>query len=81
LCGAAVKSIHTDSGTVELSHDKAVFLDKITNGFFLVENPLEPLMLVHVALYDLFLSLKDVAEVFTRIERSSIRPLLKSVKL
>jgi hypothetical protein len=81
LCQAAVKSIDTDSGAVELSHDKTVFFDKIADGFFLVEDSLKPLVLLHVALYDFLLRVKDVAEMLALTEHGWIRPLSKSAKL
>jgi hypothetical protein len=68
----AVKSIDTDPGTVKLSHDKAVFFNKITDRFFLIGDSLKPFVLVHVTLYDVLLSLKDITEVFALIEHGSL---------
>ena len=75
------ESILADAGAIELSHDKSVFVDEITDRLIPVLDALEPLVLVHVALDELDLGGQDVLQVSALVEHGSIHPFLKSLKL
>jgi hypothetical protein len=64
----ALESVFAHSRTIELPHDKAVFLNEIKNGLFLVGNPLEPLVLVNVTLDNVYLSIQNIMEMFAFVE-------------
>jgi hypothetical protein len=77
-----VESVLARTGTVELPHNKAVFLNKIKDGFIFVRYPLEPLVLVNVALDNVNLSIQDIMEMFAFVEHGELDPFpvfLKSI--
>jgi len=64
----ALEPIFACSRTIELPHDKAVFLNKIGDSLILVRNPMEPFMLVNVALDNVYLSIQNIMEMFAFVE-------------
>jgi len=64
----ALESVFARSRTIELPHDKPVFLNKIGDGLILVRNPMEPFMLVNVALDNVYLSIQNIMEMFAFVE-------------
>jgi hypothetical protein len=64
----ALESVFARSRTIELPHDKAVFFNEIKNGLVLVRDPMEPFMLVNVALDDIYLSIQNIMEMFALVE-------------
>ena len=75
-----VESVLARTGTVELPHNKAVFLNKIKDGFIFVRYPLEPLVLVNVALDNVNLSIQDIMEMFAFVEHGqTVSVFVKSI--
>jgi hypothetical protein len=68
----AIKSAYTYPGAIELPHDEPIFLHEITNGRFLVLYLPEPLVLLYVPFYDLFLSLQDLTQVPALFQHNSV---------
>lgn len=64
----ALESVFARARTIELPHDKAVFFNEIKNGLVLVRDPMEPFMLVNVALDDIYLSIQNIMEMFAFVE-------------
>jgi len=64
----ALESVFARSRTIELPHDKPVFLNKIGDSLILVRNPMEPFMLVNVALDNVYLSIQNIMEMFAFVE-------------
>jgi hypothetical protein len=64
----ALESVFARARTIELPHDKAVFFNEIKNGLVLVRDPMEPFMLVNVALDDIYLSIQNIMEMFALVE-------------
>ena len=64
----ALESVFACARTIELPHDKAVFFNEIKNGLVLVRDPMEPFMLVNVALDDIYLSIQNIMEMFALVE-------------
>jgi hypothetical protein len=67
----ALESVFARSRAIELPHDKAVFFNEIINGLVLVLDPMEPFMLVNVALDDIYLSIQNIMEMFAFVEHGS----------
>jgi hypothetical protein len=63
-----LESIFTNPGTIKLTHDEPVFLDKIRNSPVPVSNSMEPLVLVNVAFNDVHLSIQDIMKMFALVE-------------
>jgi hypothetical protein len=75
-----VESVLARTGTVELPHNKAVFLNKIKDGFIFIRYPLEPLVLVNVALDNVNLSIQDIMEMFAFVEHGqTVSVFVKSI--
>jgi hypothetical protein len=75
-----VESVLARTGTVELPHNKAVFLNKIKDGFIFVRYPLEPLVLVNVALDNVNLSIQDIMKMFAFVEHGqTVSVFVKSI--
>ena len=76
----AIESIFARTGTVELPHNKSVFLNKIKDGFIFVRYPLEPLVLVNVALDNVNLSIQDIMEMFAFVKHGqTVSVFVKSI--
>jgi len=76
----AVESVFAHSRTIELPHDKAVFLNEIKNGLIFVRNPLEPFVLVNVALDNVYLSIQNIMEMFAFVEHGqTVSVFVKSI--
>jgi hypothetical protein len=70
----ALEPIFAHSGTIKFPHDKSVFLDEIKNSPIPVSNPMEPLVLVNVALDDVHLSIQNIMEMFAFAEHRQPNP-------
>jgi len=70
----ALESVFARARTIELPHDKAVFFNEIKNGLVLVRDPMEPFMLVNVALDDIYLSIQNIMEMFAFVEHRYPEP-------
>jgi hypothetical protein len=76
----AVEPVFARSRTIELPHDKAVFLYEIKDSLIFVRNPMEPFMLVNVALYNVYLSIQNIMEMFAFVEHGqSVSVFVKSI--
>lgn len=76
----ALESVFAHSTTIELAHDKAVFLNEIKDGLIFVRNTLEPFMLVNVALDNVDLRVQDIMEMFAFVEhRQIVSVFIKSI--
>ena len=76
----ALESVFARSRTIELPHDKAVFLNEIEASLILVRNPMEPFMLVNVALDNIYLSIQNIMEMFAFVEHGqSVSVFVKSI--
>ena len=76
----ALESVFARSRTIELPHDKAVFLNEIKDGLVFVRNPMEPFMLVNVALDNVYLSIQNIMEMFAFVEHGqTVSVFVKSI--
>ena len=76
----ALESVFARSRTIELPHDKAVFLNEIEDSLILVRNAMEPFMLVNVALDNVNLGIQNVMEMFAFVEHGqSVSVFAKSI--
>ena len=74
----ALESVFARSRTIELPHDKAVFLNEVEDSLILVRNPMEPFMLVNVALDNVYLSIQNIMEMFAFVEHDQSPPAASS---
>lgn len=76
----ALESVFAHSKTIELPHDKAVFLNEIKDSLIFVRNPLEPFVLVNVALDNVYLSIQNIMEMFAFVEHGqTVSVFIKSI--
>jgi len=78
----ALESVLARSRTIELPHDKAVFLNEIRNSLVFVRNRMEPFMLVNMTLDNVNLSIQDIMQMFAFVEHGELTTLpvvLKSI--
>jgi hypothetical protein len=76
----ALKSVFARSRTIELPHDKAVFLNEIKDSLIFVRNPMEPFMLVNVTLDYVYLSIQNIMEMFAFVEHGqTVSVFVKSI--
>ena len=76
----ALESVFARSRTIELPHDKAVFLNEVEDSLILVLNPMEPFMLVNMALDNIYLSIQNIMEMFAFVEHGqSASVFVKSI--
>jgi hypothetical protein len=77
----ALESVFARARTIELPHDKAVFLDEIRDRFVPVLNTLEPFVFVNMALDNVDLGFQDIMEMFTFVEHGYTTPSCYYLKL
>ena len=76
----ALESVLARTGTIEFPHDKTIFFNEIKDGLIFVRNPLEPLVLVNVALDNVYLSIQDIMEMFAFVEHGqTVSVFVKSI--